>query len=645
MNTARHHSSLLFAATALVSMVGACDSEITVDKKTDNPGIFAPAGIIHGTLSYIGPGPCIKDGRVEGVALVLLFDAANPPPPDGLATTALNFATVPGERLFISYPRPTKGPGSPGDPRSYCPAIDSPTVTASADYTLSELTAGRYQVRGFYSRQNRFNPLFDFSNLPLATDIGGGVLVDPRAATPKFATITVGNTDAKGNLYIPPSGFVADGVPLILGQVLTTGRPYFYIDREASQGFQNPKAPTKGEPGVPYPSDEPVAGLIFPQDHPLTGEAGGPPENLFGTAQKSFPTIKFKYGFPGGEPVNPTGDAWLAKNAKPSDPFFADRVRPYYGIDPLAPLTPLSTNFVLTRAMSPEGAPAVLHDNELFEALSVAQLYPLVVLAKLQENADGVLIDPPTAQTNPVVVVQGITIRKDILQANTSAANDGGGIASANPVLASAVELYDGFTALMRTAAFCLNPAKSFRGTLAVPFKTDFNPKNAGVTLVDEVRLAKYQPQIEKVAFGCLPPGLYSVNVIYPTGQAWSLPNQTGYCTYTLAGKLSESCFTPTTAGPQDAKGFTSRPLLTSQQVYRKEGGKMVPQVVQVTPSERCMAKSVSGAKVVWTNHPRNEDANANGISDPGEDTDGDGLDLNIPEACWPKGSKFVQNK
>ncbi len=652
---------LLLGAASVLTLAAACSLDVPVDRKCNanesasrdcNPGVAAPAGLIRGTITYIGPGPCIKDGKIEGAAVALLFDAANPPPPDGLATTALNFASVPGERLFASVPRPKTGPGSPGNPNSYCPPLDTPPVTAATDFIITQLPAGKYQVRGFYSRQNKFMPIFDYSNLPLAGDVGGGLLVDPRAASPQFATITVGVPDPKGKLTIPPAGYIADGVPMILGQLLTASRPYFYLDYAGSRGFTNVKPPVAGEATVAYPADEPTANAItIPQDHPLSAEPNftGTPPDIFKNAQASFPSLHFKYGFP-GDPAKfdaPPVDAWLAKNAKPSDPFFPDKVRPFYGIDPLDGPTPQSKTFTITRAFTATGEPAILHDNVNIETFKFAQLFPLVVLAKLKDDpATGLPIDPPTPQTDPVVVLQGITLRNNSMTATS--ALDGTGLASEKSKPGEE-DLQADFTSLIRTAALCVDPTQGLQGVLTAPYFRDINPAlprdDTAKTPVNPDLVLKYQTQVKSVTLGCLPPGWYSVNVVYPTGQAWSLPNQMGYCTYGPGGKLVETCKTISSVSPDQAsKGFNSanpgRPLLVSQQIFRDEGGKKVPQIVQITPSPRCMKVDASGTK--WTNNATHEDKNGNGARDGDEpDADSDGfISLRIPDACLPKATK-----
>ena len=59
-----------------------CKAELPVDDPNENPAVLGPRGIVRGTVTYVGPGPCIKNGQVEGAMVFLAFDASNPPPPD-----------------------------------------------------------------------------------------------------------------------------------------------------------------------------------------------------------------------------------------------------------------------------------------------------------------------------------------------------------------------------------------------------------------------------------------------------------------------------------------------------------------------------------------------------------------------------------
>jgi hypothetical protein len=757
--------TLLLGALAIAPTAG-CDTNLPIDSYPDNPFVPPPIGIIQGTASYYGPAPCVKDGHVEGALVVLLFDYNNPPPPDGLATTALNLATVPGDKLFTNAVIPTSGPGSKGNASSKCAAKGDPTITATADWTLAEVLAGRYQIRAFYSQHNDFHPLFDSKNLPVAGDIGGAALSDPASGKIMQVTVGVPTTDTKNHpngLLIPDTGFLAANVPILVGQPFLSSRPYFWIDPQGSRGFVNEKAPKQGETprkdamgkdvlAVDYPQADPAEGdnfsPTFPQDLNITGQqnlscAGNPDPacDIFKYAQGSLPQLHFRYGFPTagtqlGKKVGGMAagdDLGIARLAKLQNPLNGGSA-PFYGLEPF-PLEPPKTDvattqndpsqrFNLTRVYSPDpftGAivPAILHDNDALETLAyIAEVYPLVVLAKMQEGANGLPVDPPTPQIDPVVVIQAITLRNDKLGNGTmkatsespitcgglthqvpdpDPANPGGKICVPDTSMAleskSGVELQDNFTALIRPATLCVRPDAANanpKGVLVAPFAKDFNPVSIGGENVGKDHLMKAQAaKLSDIQFGCLPPGYYSVNIVYPAGQAWGIPNNTGYCTSGLAklvngqwndGELFEDCAfgSPkgTAANPLVYPAKPGRPLLVSQQVFLDGGPhataanpnkfNTMPLIVKIEPSLRCMHKipepagvdlnhnGVLGEPSVWVNNAANEDKNANGILDTGEDTGGPSgttggpnqmLDMNIPAACLPKCRRGADGK
>lgn len=719
-NTTR---SLLLGALAIAPVAG-CDVNLPIDNYPDNAFVPPPLGIIQGTVSYYGPAPCVKDGHVEGALIVLLFDYNNPPPPDGLATTALNLATVPGDKLFSNAVIPRSGPGAAGNPLSKCAAKGDPTITATANWTLAEVLAGRYQIRAFYSQHNDFHPLFDSKNLPIAGDIGGAAIADP--VTQKIMQVTVGvptqtpeQLKAHPNgLMIPETGFLAANVPLLVGQPFLSSRPYFWIDPKGSRGFIGEKDPVKGETQVAWPQVADPDGAIddkfqptFPQDLNITGQqnlscAGNPDPacDIFKFAQPSLPALHVRYGFPvAGTPLGrgilAGDDLGIVRAAKLKNPLQGGSA-PFYGLEPF-PLEPTQTDaakaandpsqrFNLTRVYSPDPdtkaiVPAILHDNQSLETLAnIAEIYPLVVLAKMQEGADGLPVDPPTPQIDPVVVIQGITLRNDKLGNGTMKASsespitcggltkqvdDGMGGKMCVPDTSMAletkngVELTDHFTALIRPATLCVRPDAANanpKGILVAPFAKDFNPASIGGENVGKERLKIAQAsKLSDIEFGCLPPGYYSVNIVYPAGQAWGIPNNTGYCTSGIAklvsgqwndGELFEDCAfgSPKGGGANSlvyaskADGGAGRPLLLSQQVFldgAKHGTKDMntkPLIVKIEPSKRCMTQDATTKR--WTNNATNEDVNANGLLDAGEDKNANGiLDMNIPAACLPR--------
>jgi len=691
-------------ATALGSL--ACEADIPVDSADENPAVLGPKGIIRGTLAYYGPPPCFRNGEVEGQVVLLLFDAANPPPPDGLASTALNFATVTGTKLFPNIAPPATGPGSTKSTASFCPSVDSPPINAATEWSMQQVGAGRFQVRGFYSRQGRWNPLFNFANLSLAGDVAGGALVDVRATVPRFATVEVGVpitlsaecarlkrdpvTDLTGNppcdaqiadvkankLRIPDTGFIREGIPVAFGAVLRSNRPYFHIDVGASTGFGQPPLIEKdfasnagGASKAIYDSQrKPLTSaeltalgyITFPQDHLSTSQSRGacaanpdPNCDLFEFAQASFPQIRFKYGFAGqstGDLADPAGaDAWIAKNAVPAQAFGSIR-RKYYGIDPkeFEADVPTSGKFMLTRNFDAAGKPEILRDNQTLEEIAqIAEIFPSVVLSKLQDDNEGNLKLPPRSQVDPIVVIQTITLKdwdtgpkagQGSMKASSESPVVFGGLTNQTPIGATppgsipdpnhplakreGAVSQEGFTALVRPSVVCIYPQDDLRGTLVTPVEKDPNPDNPGATLVARDKILKLRAnRVKQLAFGCLPPGYYSVNVVYPTGQAWSVPNLSGHCSYTAKFAPNEDCYMPNKnvgaggfnwldtkisfGGFDPARGFPQRPLLRSQSPFQYEdNGKLklgtqpgnppdmrtvtLPQVVVITPSDRC---------------------------------------------------------
>jgi hypothetical protein len=723
-----------------------CKYDLPVDNPNDNPGISPPAGIVQGNASYYGPGPCVRNGQLEGALVILVFNFLNPPPPDGLATTAVTFATVPAEKLFEGLARPTdpKVPG--GGDIEYCPPLDSTPIAASSQYTVSQLSAGHYQIRAFFSRQNKFFPLFDFEELPLSGDTQGGAVVDPTAAKPSFIHVRVGVSldpsqdpnDPATVLKMPESGFFLGGVPVVVGQTLKTSRPYFHVDYAGSRGFaRNPDNETAKDPATAWPSDgknpdgtinadgshaasgydDPVtgdvAGIVMTQDHPITSNqhcigtspaCGGkiclanpdPSCDIFQYAETSLPSVHFRYGFPGSFQNCPGGscditaadmfgetspEAWMAKLALPSVAAVSGPRFPFYGVDPnateLAPGAPLpeeAQKFQLTRNFNPDGTPAILVDNNDLKTLGlIADLFPQVVLAKLAQvspdpNSD--LVQPIQPQSDPIVVIQGFTLRGNHMKATSEGDIAGGALAKAggdpsqtNPLhFKGGEELTSDFTALLRPAALCISPHDpNLRGTLVAPYELDPNPNNpnkpAFLVTRDNI-LAANAARVKAIEFGCIPPGIYAINLVYPTGQAWTTPGLLGECSFTVTGKPDENCMQQIVtdvgaAQPFVSKGFDLRPFLHSQMLWDtdsdasqllKDGTPKKPMVIKVTASARCM--DLGSTPII--NHDVQEDANHNGVLDIGEDQNGDGiLQMRVPDACMvllPPGSACVGN-
>lgn len=220
-------AGLLGALVLLMFGLSACDSPPVDDFRSAGGAAPDPTGVMEGTILYIGPHPtCHADeatGRMvpDGRGILLLFEAGNPPPPEGTATTALNLLAVPGLEFF----------GAEADCRTDENAGEQ--ITRSASFTWPQIELGHpghpaeYQVRGFYDDDGDFNPFFSATNLPTAGDIGGGALVDVQAAVPEFKTIRFANAEDA------PNGDVQTGIAVAYGSPVTTERPLFSLVSDA----------------------------------------------------------------------------------------------------------------------------------------------------------------------------------------------------------------------------------------------------------------------------------------------------------------------------------------------------------------------------------------------------------------------------
>ena len=583
------------AVRALLGVVVACESVPSETSPPPGGRELAFAGVIRGTVVYSGPHPCSSQGHVVGGAILFVFDRRNLPPPNGTANTPVNFGVVSGDVLFGGEPR-NQGKDV------YCPLSHgiTDTITASATFEISPLDAGSYIVEAFYDYTGDFSPAFKFRELPERGDIAGGDLDTVDAVKnssnpnfqPHFLPVDIGIPQplppgsAPGTIppfALPPNnGFVADNVTVTVGSALPTTRPYFYAEglsvsfdpanptafTTASNGQSSAQAATPGTapPGATNtdPNYEPI--LTIPQDL----EIFAPPITVNATNLNNYesrlPHLRLDFGVPMSEVASATA----------TEPFHFQ-------------IPAQGGGFAVWQNADRSADGATWTPQSILEGLGVPDLWPLVVLTKLADDStDTAYLETQGSPTEPVVVIQGIT-----LLASTSADSDSlVSTAAAAPGLFDmatglpALGLQDHLTALIRPSAICFDSlfdpnALDKRGTLVLPYSRGLSadlptgtPDQAmappsALTNPQVLALTKGGP-----TEGCLPTGRYAINIVYPDGQAWTVPNEAGAC----SGKEGATDFVHLTCLGQGQ----ARPVLRSQ------GPRGVVEVVRTTNAAHC---------------------------------------------------------
>ncbi|HSO31042.1 MAG TPA: hypothetical protein VLT33_00965 [Labilithrix sp.] len=544
------------AFAVLVTLALAACTDVPVDDERNDKRLFPARGVIRGTVTYIGPRPCSRDGHIVGNAVVLVFDRRNPPPPTGIAVSAVNFVSVPGDVLFTNEPRSTSK-------ELYCPP--SPTnVTVSAPFAIAPLDAGSYQISSFYDRRGRFWPTFKFRNLPEAGDIGGGFidLEDARknAADPSYQPIylpvPVGREQpgaAAGEIpdfVMDQNGYVADNVPVTIGTVIPYTRPYFHpIDADGVGAEVVKDAKTSGA----NPGGDPLAVPIIAmtQDAKILAPPANPTAQTLTAYQQSFRSLKLLWGVAPGEVEAATNKKEPFDLQLPSLPPQGNG-----GLLVFSRGTPIAEN-----ALVPELWPQVAFVKLADDPFRRTDPQSLVVQGTPEETL--VTGKPP----GPVVVIQGITLLDDSL-ART--------IAGPVPTVPTTASLRDHVTVLVRPAALCFDPRRIDAGGLLVTPHLTARSADATETgdkpLFDPKNVLK-QRIVREIKEGCLPKGRYAITLVYPTGQAWTVPNEMGGCA------PSEGAVGP--SGNVSTCSSKPRPVLLSQ------GARAVLEVVDARPEDQ----------------------------------------------------------
>lgn len=502
----------------LVALLAIACKDVPIDDERNDARLFVPKGVIRGTVTYLGPRPCSAKEHIVGNAILLVFNRRNPPPPQGMATSAVNFVAVPGDILFANEPRSVSN-------EITCPP-DSPPIEASAPFTIAPLDAGSYVIAAFYDRRGRFWPTFRFRNLPEAGDYSGGFIdvEDARLNTdnlgyePKFLPVNVGIPQPAAANEIPDyvineNGFVADNVPVTISRPVPFTRPYFHpVEIEPAtlketdspevigEGFRSPANETADPLAVPV--------IALPQDVKVLAPPTNANEVTLTAYQRSFPHIKLTWGVTSNEVEDAT------------DPRYS------FGFQ-LPALPPRGKGGLLVFSRG-----RAIPENPL-----VPDLWPQVALVKLADDplrtADpqSLVVQGTPEETEvtgkapgPLVVIQGITLDADSLPKT---------IAGSAPATATTAALRDHVTSLVRPAALCLDPRRvDLGGVLVTPHlnSPSADPAETGDKPIFDATALKKNALVREVKRGCLPMGRYAVTLVYPSGQAWTVPNETGSC-------------------------------------------------------------------------------------------------------------------
>ncbi len=509
------------ALASAVALPLACGS-VPVDNQGANNRLFPASGVVQGSVVYSGPHPCSAEGHIVGNAILLFFRQDDPPPPRGTASTAVNFGVVSGDSLFTNEPRF-------GGKATYCPKDhgETGTITASAPFAVSPFDAGTYIIEAFFDYTGDFLPGFKFRNLPEKGDVGGGYIDTADALMhagdvnyqPIFLPVTVGvpghgasagggggdsgaDGGAGGALAIPDAGYVAGNVTVTMGEVLPLARPYFYPTYPGGADTM----PTKSVATTANPSGDaayvPVATMA--QDLHVLAAPAIPTQVEADKAQASFVSVKLNAGVPSAE---------LSAATDPAGPF-------HFQLGASA-----GTSLFLWS--SGTGIP---------ESSLVPSLYPQVVFTKLVDDPkhtnDPQSLLQQTEPTGPVVIILGITLDKKDSLFDTAF--------SVQPKAPGPTAETDHVTALVRPTAICLDPNNPGAGaTLVTPFFTGTSSNPAVKTPqppFDPAAVTKALAPLfgnVNIVQGCLPTGRFAMNLVYPTGQAWTVPNETGSCAAT----------------------------------------------------------------------------------------------------------------
>lgn len=468
--SARFPSRRLIAPSLALALFGGL---ATVGAACDPIPVFhdpispgAPAGVIEGTVTYSGPPPCTRDGGIVGGAVLLAFDTRLLPPPEGLGTSAASVASVPGEQIFDAIRDQLV---FRDDGALWCPSFDAPNVTLSTTWSIGPLAPAAYQIRGFYDHDGNFDPLFSIKNLPTRGDVGGGAI----------ANVT---------------------------EVLLGGAPRY---EEFGVGDLQPDGTYTMPPqGVKVSGATVSLALVLDTDRPTFHVSKLTNNTTYEAGDETAPTLPSDFKIAVYNALDPgnTENSFVRLDLSAGvreDEIDAASKPPFE----LAVSSPAPTILHTREDANRDG---VIDDLDTIpDSDIVKSLFPLAIFSKLGD--DGL------AQTSPVVILQGVTLL--------------GGLV---PTAFAPADLHDRrpkTTVALRPAAICLPADPTVKGVLVTTSLTD---GQGNLLVEDEPRLlealGRQFGREFTVKVGCLPEGRYAMNLVYPTGQAWTVPNEAGVC-------------------------------------------------------------------------------------------------------------------
>ncbi len=288
-------------------LLGCMDAPLDRDREDGYPNHNAPLGRIEGTILYEGPTPTLdRDGRPLGRVVLLLFKADNPPPPQGLATTAESVQTIPASQVFTQLT-----PTLPGYVRASVPFV-FPNITSG----------GLYQLRAFYSNRDErtgFQPVFGVRSQPVRGDVGGGAVLDPRATVPSFLSIPVGTPNGSGVYTLPETGAVTGDVTVFIGSPITEDRPVFHVSPappERGQTFTPVALEARPALGAAQTNYASRTGFISPDARAYEIPSNTPATDLL-TFLGALPRLTLSGGLPDAEVPNAANAGVVFTNPVP----------------------------------------------------------------------------------------------------------------------------------------------------------------------------------------------------------------------------------------------------------------------------------------------------------------------------------------